>query len=276
MVEPGNDHTDSKHSIDDLFQLLVRVRDIPPAKAKKQILESFQLNQLQVNYHIRGGARTTQPNEKFRAHPYEVVPPEGITALVHFESWDGLFRLAIRDGHLVVESNYSLDYPWDAYSFTIANWWMVDELWPLKPPAPTSPAALFTREVTLTVADWPATYGVTSAPTVAESSVDPQADINVAPAVSSLSAEETSESLEKPIPRLQEMRRAGILRGVRQRMVAKWACDAYPPDGNIPEGLTASEMLDAIQHWRKHKDMPRLVDEALLRVCRRVLKAYRK
>jgi hypothetical protein len=41
-----------------------------------------------------------------------------------------VFSLTIENGRLGVLSNCALDYPWDAYSFTIVNWWMVDELWP--------------------------------------------------------------------------------------------------------------------------------------------------
>jgi hypothetical protein len=187
-----------------------------------------------------------------------------------------VFSLTIKDDRLNVLPNCALDHPWTDYSFTIANWWMVDELWPLKPPAPTSPAVLLTREVTLTVADWPATYDVTPAPTVSESSVEPQADIDAAPPVSSLSTEQTPESPEPPVPRLQEMRRAGLIKGLRQKMAANWALDAYPPDGDIPSELTASEMAEAIQQWRKRQGSARLVDEALRRFCSRFLKAYRK
>src|SRR5262249_17368996 len=50
-----------------------------------------------------------------------------------------------------------------------------------------------------------------------------------APAALSLSTKQTSESPESPIPRLLEMRRAGLLRGIRQKMAANWARDAYPP-----------------------------------------------
>jgi hypothetical protein len=155
-------HTNPRHSIDDLFQLLVRVRDIPPAKARQQIFESFQLDRLPVDYHIRGGARKTRPmreptpeelrrfealsaalherkasREEMReemdraeAFLYEHAPPEGITQRVNFQSWGSIFGLLISDGHLVVEPKCALDYPWDAYSFTTANWSLVNELWP--------------------------------------------------------------------------------------------------------------------------------------------------
>src|SRR5262245_34627170 len=41
-----------------------------------------------------------------------------------------MFRLRIDDGRLIVEPRCSLDYPWDAYSFTIANLSLINELWP--------------------------------------------------------------------------------------------------------------------------------------------------
>ena len=37
-------------------------------------------------------------------------------------------RFTVRDGMLIVEPNCGLDYPWDAYSFTVANWSLVEEL----------------------------------------------------------------------------------------------------------------------------------------------------
>jgi hypothetical protein len=61
---------------------------------------------------------------------YEFAPPEGLTGRVHFQSWGRIFDLTIRDEHLGVTPICSLDYPWDAYSFTVANWSLVEELWP--------------------------------------------------------------------------------------------------------------------------------------------------
>jgi len=163
MGEAGPNHTDSNRSIDDLFQLLVRVHDIPLAKAKNEIWEKLKNNQLQCDYHIRGGARKTRPMreatpeergwldplnaqlarkglarrnaqeemDRATAFLYEHAPPEGIKARVGYQSWDGVFRLRITEDneHLVIEPNCSLEYPWDAYSFTIANWSLVNELW---------------------------------------------------------------------------------------------------------------------------------------------------
>jgi hypothetical protein len=168
MTEAASDHSDSKHSLDDLFQLLVHARGVvPDTKAKGEILSALQRGALQVDSHIRGGARSVRRireptleelrefealSEALRgrkasekemreamdhatAFLYEHAPPEGITGRVHRESWEPgrVFSLTIKDGHLSVLSNCSLDYPWDAYSFTVANWSLVDELWPPRP-----------------------------------------------------------------------------------------------------------------------------------------------
>jgi hypothetical protein len=127
-------------------------------------LNALQDGALQVAYHIRGGARKTHPMrlatpeelrkfealrealqerkasqeeprkemDRATAFLYKHAPSQGITEHVHRESWDAgaIFHLSIRDGHLIVEPRCSLDYPWDAYSFIIANRWVVDELWP--------------------------------------------------------------------------------------------------------------------------------------------------
>ena len=71
---------------------------------------------------------------------YEVSPPGGITEPVHPQSWDGgIFFLAIRDGHLIVEPQCSLDWQWAAISFSIANPVVIDHLWPPATSAPASP-----------------------------------------------------------------------------------------------------------------------------------------
>jgi hypothetical protein len=170
MTEAAPDHTDPKHNLDELFQLLVHGRAVlPDTKAKGEILSALQRGDLQVDFHIRGGARsvrrirepTPEQSREFEAlskelhrrkasekemreamgHAiaflYEHAPREGITRRVDRESWGRVFSLTIEDGALNVLPNCSLDYPWDAYSFTIANWWLVDELWP--PPRPSRP-----------------------------------------------------------------------------------------------------------------------------------------
>jgi hypothetical protein len=138
MGEAASDH----HTVDGLFQILC-VRNIPPVQVRRQILEACQDDKLKINYHIRGGSQKTVPihppatdeelkaiSEKRVTPEYEVAPPEGITGHVHPQSWERVFTLRIKEGHLVVEPRCGLDYPWDAYSFTIANWSVVNELWP--------------------------------------------------------------------------------------------------------------------------------------------------
>ena len=62
MAEAASEHTDSPRTVDDLFQLLVHVRGIlPDTEAKGKIWKALQDGPLQVDYHIRGGARKTQP-----------------------------------------------------------------------------------------------------------------------------------------------------------------------------------------------------------------------
>jgi hypothetical protein len=167
-IEVAPEHTDSPRTIDDVFQLLVHVRGMFDTKAEEEILSALQSGALQVDYHIRGGARKTQPKreptleeqrvfgaldealherkasqkemreemDRATAFLYEHAPPEGKTGHVHREAWKPgrVFSLTIGDDRLHVLPACALDYPWEAYSFTIANWWFVDQLWPSKPP----------------------------------------------------------------------------------------------------------------------------------------------
>jgi hypothetical protein len=112
-------------------------------------------DKLVVDYHIRGGTRKTRPtrqatDDELREkqsmgatldHLYETTPPEGLTGRVHFQAWDTLFDLTICDEHLVVTPSCALDYPWEAYSFTVANWSLVHEFWPAKLPITPSAAS---------------------------------------------------------------------------------------------------------------------------------------
>jgi hypothetical protein len=95
-------------TLDALFQLLTRGHDVPPVLARHQILAALQADKLRVDFQVRDG-------------------PGG---RVHWQAWERVFTLTPQDGHLIVEPCCGLDYPWDAYSFTIANPLVVDELWP--------------------------------------------------------------------------------------------------------------------------------------------------
>ena len=167
MAGTANDHSDSRHTVDDVFQYLVRVCNVRLAIASDEILQALRHDKLLADFHIRGGAQKTRPmrqatleelrelhttleelrerqatleelrerNAAMLDHLYERAPPEGVTGRIYFESWkpNRVFDLTIKDGHLVVMWNCPLDYPWEAYSFSIANWSVVHELWP--PPA---------------------------------------------------------------------------------------------------------------------------------------------
>ena len=148
-----------RHTFDDLFQVLVRARNIPPTAAKAQIEEALRLDKLQVDFRIREGVRSTHPlraateeeleQAKHAAEDgkswswdflYSSTPKKGERGRIHCDCWGPVFALVIRDGQLVVAPHCALDYPWDAYSFTIANWPIIDELWPTKPPPAAAPA----------------------------------------------------------------------------------------------------------------------------------------
>jgi hypothetical protein len=61
MTEAASDHTDSKHSLDELFQLLIHVRGVlPDTKAKEEIETVLRRGVLQVDSQIRGGARSVR------------------------------------------------------------------------------------------------------------------------------------------------------------------------------------------------------------------------
>jgi len=175
---------------------------------------------------------------------------------------EGAFRSRVRGPILI----YSVKgYAYFVWKPALAKVW--PDVFASTPPSPTPPSPTLT-------ADSAATSTLLT-PTVSESSVDPQADIDAASAGSSPSTEQTSESPESPTSRLQKMRRAGLLRGVRQKMAANWAREAYPPDGAIPEELERKDMADSINLWRKRKRKPPLEVEALRRFCGRFLQTYR-
>jgi hypothetical protein len=114
--------TDLITTLDALFQLLI-ARDVPPVLARHQILAALQADKLKVDFQVRDG-------------------PAGH---VHWQAWERVFTLAIQDGHLIVEPRCTLDHPWDAYSFTITNPPVVNELWPEPPRVHSLQASAFTH-----------------------------------------------------------------------------------------------------------------------------------
>src|SRR5262249_54931166 len=121
MTEAAPDRTDSQHSLDELFQLLVHARDKKPAIARAEILERLQRDQLRVDLHVRCGARTEYPMRQaswqerqgrvpieagmilVRGYLYGITPSEGITEPISFDAWGRLLDLVICDGRLIVE-----------------------------------------------------------------------------------------------------------------------------------------------------------------------------
>jgi hypothetical protein len=162
MAEANDNHSNCAHGVDDAFQRLIHVCDLKPAIARVEIIDSLWRDKLVVAYHIRGGTRKTRAtrqatDDELRAkqstgatldHLYETTPPEGLTGRVHFQAWDTLFDLTICDGHLIVTPSCTLDYPWEAYSFTVANWSYVQELWPVERPvaAPSTASVAISTE----------------------------------------------------------------------------------------------------------------------------------
>jgi hypothetical protein len=134
MAEAANHHTDSKRTVDDLFQFLIRVRDFRPAIAEDEILQAFRHDRLQLRYHIRGGTRKYNRDE--------FAPPQGIVGLIPYRSWYlDLLYFVLEEGRLIVRMNGAIDdYPWEATSFTVEGWSLVHDLWPPKSPISVPPA----------------------------------------------------------------------------------------------------------------------------------------
>jgi hypothetical protein len=258
----------SAHTIDDLFQILVCARDIPAPIAKKQITKFLQLNKLQIDFHVRGGARkiaptrlvTEEEREAFREkaaetpkeeraalaaatfdHLYEVAPPEGITGRVDFQSWEWMFYLRIDKGRLIVESRRPLDFPWDAYSFTIANWSLINELWP--PPVTTFvPPALAGEE--------PPTTPPESAPLATPS---PAQELRPTPITRTEEPrgegpKEIAEAAPAPLSEFKP-------NGPQQEVIAGYVDEIY--GRTLPNGITAAELEHAINEHLAIEDEAR-------------------
>jgi hypothetical protein len=159
MAEVASHHSDSTRDVDDLFQILVRARGKSPPLARRDILKQLQDGALPIMLHIKGGVRSIGPvrpptpeervkekrTGKIAKARYGTTPRKGVTSLVDSQSWDSILLLRIRGEKLVIEPGCAFDYPWGAYNFTIANWSLVEELWPnprrLDPPAPAPETA---------------------------------------------------------------------------------------------------------------------------------------
>ena len=58
---PSEAASDSEHTVDDLFQLLVRTRGKKPELARRDILKQLQDDALLIMLHIKGGVREVAP-----------------------------------------------------------------------------------------------------------------------------------------------------------------------------------------------------------------------
>ena len=61
MAEAASNHSDFKHTIDELFQFLVCVPGYSPRQAIDRILKLSGATSCGSIYHIRGGARKIRP-----------------------------------------------------------------------------------------------------------------------------------------------------------------------------------------------------------------------
>jgi hypothetical protein len=69
---------DSNHTVDELFQILVRARDMPPVRALDEIESALRLDKLRVTSRIQGGAVN---------YHGEIAPSEGLIVPVLCEGW---------------------------------------------------------------------------------------------------------------------------------------------------------------------------------------------
>jgi hypothetical protein len=137
--------------LDPLFQRM-RACGLASHEAQGRILEALKYEKLVIMAHVAAGAWSLQSREyatreeevrarqeglaalerfdrgAYYAIVYEQSPsPDGIIGPIETESWGDTVRIAIRDGHLVIEL---LDprFPPESYSFVIANPEGVDKL----------------------------------------------------------------------------------------------------------------------------------------------------
>jgi hypothetical protein len=130
------------HDPDQLFQILVRSRGKRPVDALDEIQTALNRDQLQIEYHIRGGAVNRSG---------QVAPPGGLKGPVLYQAWRrGTVYLAIEDDRLVVLVQGAIGgYAWEDTFFTVTNWFLVNELWPPNPTsAPTETPVLEAMEAT--------------------------------------------------------------------------------------------------------------------------------
>src|SRR5712672_2447007 len=101
MAEAASNHSESKRTVDDLFQLLVHTRRKSPSLARRDILKQLQDDGLPIDLHIEGGVRSIgpvrgpTPEERLEEKRtgivagarYSTTPPKGVTLPVDPQSW---------------------------------------------------------------------------------------------------------------------------------------------------------------------------------------------
>ena len=121
LPEPASDRSDPKHTVDDLFQRLVHVLGMKPEDARLEIRDRLLRGAPLIALQVESGV--TDSNSV-------TTPPEGVILSINPQSWEQMLLLRIREGKLVIEPGGNMIYPWNACSFAIANWSLVEELWP--------------------------------------------------------------------------------------------------------------------------------------------------
>jgi hypothetical protein len=220
-----DDH--SKQDPDELFQILVRARGKRPVNAMDEIQTALELDQLQVEYHIRGGATN---------YSGKTAPPEGLTGPVLFQAWRvGTMYLAIEGDHLVVKIEGLIDgYAWEDTSFTIVNCSLVNELWPPKSPTPTPSVS---EALELPPASQEQSRVITGSMTASEGSDTEEF------------AGDVDRSAVPSIPPKKEKRRR---RGKQERLLKALAQEIYGE--NLPM-LRPNEFQQAIDSRQKNKTL---------------------
>jgi hypothetical protein len=163
--------TSEIRTLDDLFQDLIKKRGFELEDAHEQVTAQLKRGKLKVALHIAAGTRKYRPRgqateeeiaevaskiarlpkttpqereeiariqEESYAFLYDVAPPGGISEIVDRQSWGRVLDLVVRGNQLVVEPLRGLDYPWNVYTFTIANPEVIDTLWPSQGSSPGS------------------------------------------------------------------------------------------------------------------------------------------
>jgi hypothetical protein len=136
LPEAASVRVDPRRTIDDVFQRLVHVLGKKPEDARLEIRDRLLGGAPLIALQVAGGV--TDSNGI-------TTPPEGVTLPLNSQSWERMLLLRIREGKLVIEPGGNMIYPWDACSFVVINWSLVEELWPNPNRARSDPSAPASR-----------------------------------------------------------------------------------------------------------------------------------